>query len=312
MCVGCVFIYSTISWNGYISSVKKRTCKKCNTYTLNTILQNHNICNVSAKSGIYVMLLIFSKPENRQYRDILRSTWLTYSKNNTSAVRYVFLLGIGTNRASPNVIQEHHEQRDILLHDFVDSTRNLTLKTLLGITWVTTWCSSASYIMKTDDDVFVNIPAVLHTIQYHEDVLVNSVIGHCYARAYANRIVSKYSVYIEEYPYDAYPPYCVGHGYIMSAKVARDIVHISENIPYFFIEDVYIGMCLHQLSYSTHTLKCFNWDYTYIHQLSDILIGTDLSFYKSSTVCIVHTKNRQSVLKGIWLAYSTLKTNLPV
>jgi hypothetical protein len=53
---------------------------------------------------------------------------------------------------------------DFIIADFEDTYRNLTLKTLHMLDWVSTYCSSATYFVKTDDDVFLNVPEFLSLI----------------------------------------------------------------------------------------------------------------------------------------------------
>jgi hypothetical protein len=55
------------------------------------------------------------------------------------------------------VKQEDADFGDIIQFNFCESYRNLTLKTLMGFKWATEFCSNAHFIMKTDDDVYVNI-----------------------------------------------------------------------------------------------------------------------------------------------------------
>ena len=283
-----------------------KTCKKCNTYEFNTILQNRKTCQISGSSEIDLLILIFSLPPNKENRDIIRNTWLTYAKNNSSEVRYAFILGLSEHDTyNSDVVQEHIEHEDIMMQDIYESSRNLTFKTLVGLKWATTWCPSARFIMKTDEDVYVNIPAVINTIRTHEYILKTSVVGHCLSGAYSKRYFSKYSVSFEEYPNNIYPPYCAGPGYIMSTKVAGDITQVSEDIPYLFLEDVYIGLCLQKLPYSTYDINCFNWNYSGYTLLFDISFRTDFSFFKSPEVCIFHSINRPYLLNKIWNATLT-------
>ena len=44
---------------------------------------------------------------------------------------------------------------------FQDTYRNLTLKTVMGLKWSAIFCPQARHVMKTDDDIFVNVP-LLH------------------------------------------------------------------------------------------------------------------------------------------------------
>uniref|UniRef100_A0A8C1RA65 Hexosyltransferase n=1 Tax=Cyprinus carpio TaxID=7962 RepID=A0A8C1RA65_CYPCA len=45
---------------------------------------------------------------------------------------------------------------DIIQQDYRDTYNNLTLKTLIGMYWITKYCPEAKYILKTDSDMFVN------------------------------------------------------------------------------------------------------------------------------------------------------------
>ena len=53
---------------------------------------------------------------------------------------------------------EHFE--DIIQGDFRDTYRNLTYKNLMGKLWVTKFCTQAEFVIKTDDDVFIDLYSV--------------------------------------------------------------------------------------------------------------------------------------------------------
>ena len=53
----------------------------------------------------------------------------------------------------------------------------------------------------------------------------------------------KFVVPYDEYPYNTYPAYCSGAGYVFSSSVAKTIVYEAAFIDLFRFEDVYIGMC---------------------------------------------------------------------
>ena len=55
------------------------------------------------------------------------------------------------------VEQESQIFHDIVVEDFVDSYHNLTLKTMMGMRWIATFCEHAQYVLKADSDVFVNM-----------------------------------------------------------------------------------------------------------------------------------------------------------
>ena len=63
------------------------------------------------------------------------------------------------------VVEESRTYGDILQEDFVDSYMNLTLKSVMGLKWASTYCSQTQYLLKTDDDIFVNVPVLLTYLQ---------------------------------------------------------------------------------------------------------------------------------------------------
>lgn len=56
------------------------------------------------------------------------------------------------------VAEENQQQGDIIQKDFVAIYASLTLKTMLGIKWVKSFCPGVSFVMKTDLGIFINIP----------------------------------------------------------------------------------------------------------------------------------------------------------
>ena len=58
--------------------------------------------------------------------------------------------------------EESRTHGDILQEDFVDSYMNLTLKSVMGLKWVSNHCMKAEFVMKTDDDIYVNINSLLN------------------------------------------------------------------------------------------------------------------------------------------------------
>jgi len=47
--------------------------------------------------------------------------------------------------------------RDIIIENFVDTYNNLTVKTLRLLKWVKNNCKNTDYIMKADDDIYINM-----------------------------------------------------------------------------------------------------------------------------------------------------------
>ena len=111
--------------------------------------------------------------------------------------------------------------------------------------WASTHCANAEFVMKVDDDVFVNAKNLLRAIVKYADDLQISIGGLCLGITTPSRKVTKYyyefpftfhtfeekhkhDVPYEEYLSYTYPPYCSGTGYIASSKVAKDIIRYKQ------------------------------------------------------------------------------------
>lgn len=51
----------------------------------------------------------------------------------------------------------------------------------------------------------------------------------------------KWYVTIEEYPYDVYPDYMGGPGYLLSYLAAQKVVDASYSVKFISMEDVFVG-----------------------------------------------------------------------
>jgi len=92
-------------------------------------------------------------------------------------------------------------------------------------------------VLKSDDDMFVNIPAIIDIVQSND--LRRSIIGLQCSRSLAQR-VGKWAVSLTEYPFDYFPAYMSGTGYLVTADLLRPLLNASNFFPPIPIEDVYI------------------------------------------------------------------------
>ncbi|CAH1789161.1 unnamed protein product [Owenia fusiformis] len=240
------------------SKVRPDKCNSCFpkfTY----IYKNKNLCSTYDSKHIKLLVIIFTIHNDVKTRNTLRKTWLSISNNNTGELRYVFLLGKHTRKNNWNIeaLKEAKTHGDILIKDFMDVYRNLTLKTMSGLQWAVEFCSNAEYVMKTDADMWVNTPRLLHFLDSFK--IKNEIIGSCFSKAMpVRKKTSKWYVSMQQYPFKYFPEFCSGTGYVTTMQVVKDIVKISPNTPYFHLEDVYIGLCMKALKYKLRSVKGFN------------------------------------------------------
>ena len=53
--------------------------------------------------------------------------------------------------------EESKEYGDLVQGDFLDNYYNLSYKAIMGNLWVAEFCSQAEFLVKTDDDMFVDM-----------------------------------------------------------------------------------------------------------------------------------------------------------
>lgn len=191
-----------------------------------------------------VLILVHSAPYNRHKRNTIRRTW----GKRTARMRIFFLLGaVNTTTMQAQLMQESNMFHDIIQGNFFDTYRNMTYKHTMALKWFVYNCPKLKYLLKTDDDVFVNTPAVLEFLKAgigdEQNVLFcYQVNGARIKRTYR----SKWRVSTKEFPGWYYPPYCPGFSIIYSNDVVWRLYQRAQHSPYFWIDDVHVTGSLAQ------------------------------------------------------------------
>ncbi|KAB7503311.1 Beta-1,3-galactosyltransferase 1, partial [Armadillidium nasatum] len=128
-----------------------------NPHNFHLMISNSRLCNDDDE--IHLLILVTSSADHFNERQAIRSTWGHPDYLSTYSTRLIFLLANPNNLSTQRmIVEEYRTYGDLIQEDFVESYMNLTLKTVMGIKWASLHCSRASYVMKTDDDIFVNVP----------------------------------------------------------------------------------------------------------------------------------------------------------
>ncbi|XP_010022998.1 PREDICTED: beta-1,3-galactosyltransferase 2-like [Nestor notabilis] len=194
----------------------------------------------------FLILLIATTAAEIQRRSSIRKTWGNESVVQGVEVVRLFMLGVESRGPDEVLLRESEQYHDIIQQDFLDTYYNLTLKTLMGMKWVASYCSGASFVMKTDSDVFVNTIYLIEKLLRPLSPPPQNYFTGCLMRGHKpiRNKNSKWYISEEEYPGDNYYPFCSGTGYIFSGDLASKIVNASVMIKYIHLEDVYVGLCL--------------------------------------------------------------------
>ena len=155
----------------------------------------------------------------------------------------VFLL-VGTKYSHNlvNLTSEIIMHNDILVLDFVDTYKNLTIKSLSSF-YFTQLVYNTTWILKCDDDMFINIYKIITLIKVWFFRQERIMFGHCSSHIPVSRNrKDKYFVSKENYPNKTFPRYCFGTAYILSNKALQIILTSNKNIPLNSIEDASVGI----------------------------------------------------------------------
>ncbi|KAL1453230.1 hypothetical protein WDU94_007393 [Cyamophila willieti] len=192
------------------------------------------------------IIVVHSAPENYQRRHLIRTTWGSWLP------LYFFF---GETTAHQTLLDtEYAAYHDIVQGNFIDSYRNLTYKHTLVFKWVVYNCPHVRYVLKIDDDVFVNIAKLdkflTQTLSPYgtRDLLMCSYVWHHSAAERSN--TSKWRVSVEEYPHEDYPNYCEGAAVVYSPDVLFKLYQmLQQDEKYFWIDDVFVtGIVFSQLN----------------------------------------------------------------
>nr|CAI5850988.1 unnamed protein product [Callosobruchus analis] len=126
-------------------------------------------------------------------------------------VAIAFILGLTSNQTLNNNIEKEQEiYGDIIRGKFIDTYDNLTLKTISVLEWVDNYCSKASFVLKTDDDMFINVSRLLAFIAKHKPE-TRAIYGRLAKKwkPIRNKI-SKYYISPQQYKPPVFPDFTTG------------------------------------------------------------------------------------------------------
>ena len=202
-------------------------------YSYMYLIEPMDVCDTVNAEYVVLVLSSASSTERRQ---AIRSTWA--ARAFAKRVVVMFVLG-DVAHTSQRLEEESDTYQDILQLEFRDIYRHLTLKTFAALQWVTERCSQVEFVVKTDDDVILNLMELRELVKLELEFDKNLILG----ASAPNRLVQregKWSVKKEDYPFEYYPQYVSGGLYAMGISAVSKIVDTCEYVPRIPVEDVFI------------------------------------------------------------------------
>lgn len=209
--------------------------------------------------NLQLLIVIASAPSHKDARMAIRQTWGHYSQRND--VNIAFLLGSTKDQQlAKDLTAENKLYGDLISGHFLDSYNNLTLKTVSLLEWVDNYCNNIKFILKTDDDMFINIPKLLSFIQKHAKEK-RTIFGRLAKRWKPIRNnKSKYYVSPSQYQMATFPDFTTGPAYLMTGDVIHDLYTAALGKTYLKLEDVFItGIVAQDIKVKrTHVSEFYN------------------------------------------------------
>jgi len=137
------------------------------------VIKSPNICG---KDRVFILVYIHTAPDHYKRRTVIRQTWGNMGQYDVP-MRLVFVMGVATISADLNNTKEQkalyfesEQYGDLVQEDFLDSYHNLTHKGVAALKWISNYCRQAVFILKTDDDIFVNTYTLIrHMLHLEKD-----------------------------------------------------------------------------------------------------------------------------------------------
>ncbi|KAG5341871.1 B3GN5 glucosaminyltransferase, partial [Acromyrmex heyeri] len=194
-----------------------------------------------------LVMIVMSAPTHLEARTAIRQTWGHFGQRSDMSV--LFMLGTTLDSRVETILRkEQNMYNDVIRGRFLDSYSNLTLKTISTLEWVDTYCSKVKYLLKTDDDMFINVPRLLAFVYKH--VKDRNVIFGRLARKWKpirNR-KSKYYVSQAQFQQSVFPDFTTGPAYLLSSDTVRRLYDAALDQTYLKLEDVFTtGIVAHRL-----------------------------------------------------------------
>ena len=210
-------------------------------------VENQQACGPERTAGALVAILVISAPEHAQQRAAIRATWGKADQR----VVFSFIVGSTTGDLKEEVEAEARREGDLIISLVEDHYENLGLKTISALDWVVQLCSEVEYVLKVDDDMFVQVERLVELVEalVEEDKDQMLVLGNI-SRGWkpVRNPKSKYYITEAQYGAESYPDFATGPSYLVSRAAVGPMVEAALDQLYIHLEDVFLtGVVAEQL-----------------------------------------------------------------
>lgn len=266
------------------------------------IMNNESICipdpNAPTDSRI-LPVLIHTNRDHFSERSVIRKSWGSIPIYKKWDVRLIFLLGEPDRERTANEVaeleepnddeevdspdynvsqdeseqeklqEEQYEFGDLVVGSFRDNFYNLTYKHMMGYKWILNYCPHATFVMKVDEDKFVDIIQWIDwrtrdlevlekekkNVNNEGDIMDEKVedssskVPDLYCNVFSGATPERlfgttYYASPEDWPESTYPNYCSSWAYGTTMDLIKMLYSVSQERKLFWIDDVFVGALL--------------------------------------------------------------------
>ncbi|XP_030758174.1 beta-1,3-galactosyltransferase 5-like [Sitophilus oryzae] len=254
---------------------------------------NPEACN----APVFLLVLVSSAANHLHHRHIIRTTW----KQHRTGIKIIFVLGkIQDIILQRDIMKESDVYGDVIQGNFLDTYRNLTYKTMSAFKYMLYHCKKASYVLKIDDDDFVNMPLLLNFLK--NDLSVSGtdnlfICNHLTGYRVNRNVSSKWYVSEMDLSDDFYPSYCAGWYVLLSPDVLFRLYETTQKLKYISVDDALI------YGYAREKCNLVHTDFTrFTREYSELELGFN-GTYDSLPLLFGGPNMSSEQIKKFWLYF---------
>lgn len=205
------------------------------------LIDKKGFCSKEHGYGLDLLVMVITSPANFEARNAIRQTWGGFAVERGSKLLFV----VGRSplpETNERLRLEDAQYEDILQGAFHDAYYNLTLKSLAIVNWVADNCEKAKYVLKIDDDMFVNMQLLVDFAETRE--FKNVIIGKIAKKWLPHRDSnSKWFVPSSAYSGQVYPNFATGPAYLIHRDAIPNLARVirSNATKVIKLEDVFLA-----------------------------------------------------------------------
>lgn len=244
-------------------------------------------------SAPYFVTLIHTSPTQFERRAANRRTWMS---DHDPRTKVYFLMGtVKLESLQRKIDDEESKYHDIIQGNFVDSYHNLTYKHTMALKWFTENCPNVKYLLKIDDDVFVNVPAVYEYLVNNKND-TNFILG-IYFPPFETAREGKWKTSVKDIRDRYIPEYASGQSIIYSNDFVREAFKRTFTTRFLWIDDLFVsGYIRMQINVRIEPIYKIRLS---DDQLNMVLNGTNTTFPDPMFLVSEHDRKYDDMIK-LW------------